>query len=75
MLFRPIVAAVEMDLIPANLETWADAARSRAETGLATPDARHDATALRAGWGFFITSDTDFRRVQGLPMVVLDDLL
>ena len=37
MLFRSILASAEMDLIPASLATWEDAARIRAETGLATP--------------------------------------
>ena len=75
MLFRSILAAAEMDLIPASLATWEDAARIRAETGLATPDALHAATALQASCAAFITNDTDFRRVQGLPVVVLDDLV
>ncbi len=75
MLFRSILASAEMDLIPANLTTWEDAARIRAETGLATPDALHAATAIRAGCAVFITNDTDFRRVDGLPIVVLDDLV
>ena len=75
MLFRSILAAAEMELIPATLETWEDAARIRAETGLATPDALHAATAIRAGCALFITNDADFRRVPGLPVVVLDDLL
>ena len=75
MLFRSIFAAAEMDLIPATLATWDDAARIRAETGLATPDALHAATALRAGCAAFITNDTDFRRVVGLHVVVLDDLV
>ena len=75
MLFRSILAAAEMDLIPATLAIWEDAARIRAETGLATPDALHAATALSAGCTLFITNDTDFRRVQSLPIVVLDDLL
>ena len=75
MLFRSILAAAEMDLIPATLTTWEDAARIRADTGLATPDALHAATALRAGCAAFITNDTDFRRVEGLPVVVLDDLV
>ena len=64
-----------MDLIPATLAIWEDAARIRAETGLATPDALHAATALGAGRAAFITNDTDFRRVGGLPVVVLDDLV
>ena len=75
VLFRSILAATEMDLIPATLATWDDAARIRADTGLATPDALHAATALRAGCAAFITNDTDFRRVEGLPVVVLDSLL
>jgi len=75
MLFRSILASAEMQLIPATLATWEDAARIRAEAGLATPDALHAATALGAGCTLFITNDTDFRRVQGLPVVVLDDLV
>jgi predicted nucleic acid-binding protein len=62
-------------LLDASYQVFADAARLRAETALKTPDALHAATALRAGCALFITNDTDFRRVQGLPIVVLDDLL
>ena len=75
MLFRSILASEEVDLIPATLATWEDAARIRATTGLATSDALHAATALRADCTLFITNDTDFRRVNGLPLVVLDDLV
>ena len=75
MLFRSVFAATEMELIPATLTIWEDAARIRAATGLKTSDALHAATALSAGCALFITNDTDFRRVQGLPMVVLDDLV
>ena len=75
MLFRSIFAAAEMELIPATLTVWEDAARIRAQTGLATPDAVHAATALSAGCALFITNDTDFRSVEGLPVVVLDDLV
>ena len=38
-------------------------------------DARHAATAIQAECALFITNDADFRRVPGLPVVVLDDLL
>ena len=75
MLFRSIFAAAEMDLIPATLAIWEDAARIRAATGLKTSDALHAATALSAGCTLFITNDTDFRRVEGLPIVILDDLV
>ncbi len=73
--FRAVFAAPEVYLVPATGQLWEDTARLRAETGLKTPDALHAATSLRAGCTLFITNDTDFRRVQGLPVVVLDDLL
>ena len=75
MLLRSMFDAHEVTLIPATREMWEDAARIRAETGLKTPDALHAATALRAGCTAFITNDTDFRRVDDLPVVVLDDLV
>lgn len=56
-------------------QVFEDAARLRAEIGLAVPDALHAATALRADCALFVTNDTDFRRVHDLPVVVLDDLL
>ena len=74
-LFRSIFTAAEMELIPATLPIWEGAARIRAETGLSTSDALHAATALRANCALFVTNDTDFRRVEGLPIVVLDDLI
>ena len=75
MLFRSIFAAAEMELIPATLAIWEDAARIRAATGLKTSDALHAATALQAECTLFVTNDGDFRRVQGLPVAVLDDLV
>ena len=75
MLLRSMFDAHEVTLIPATRELWEDAARIRAETGLKTPDALHAATALRAGSTAFFTNDTDFRRVEDLPVVVLDDLV
>ncbi len=75
MLLRSMFDAHEVSLIPATRELWEDAARIRADTGLKTPDALHAATALGAGCAAFITNDTDFHRVQGLPVVVLDDLV
>ena len=73
--FQAVFAAPEVQLIPATRRLWEDVARLRAETGLKTPDSLHAATALSAGCALFVTNDTDFRRVDGLPLVVLDDLL
>ena len=73
--YRELFASNAVRLLDASYQVFEDAARLRADTGLKTPDALHVATALRAGCALFITNDTDFRRVQGLPVVVLDDLL
>ena len=73
--YRELFASNAVRLLDTSYQVFADAARLRAETALKTPDALHAATALRAGCALFITNDTDFRRVQGLPIVVLDDLL
>ena len=75
MLLRSMFDAQEVSLVPATRELWEDAAHIRADAGLKTPDALHAATALSAGCARFVTNDTDFRRVEGLPIVVLDDLI
>ena len=73
-LFRSLFDAIEVNLIPVTRALWEEAAILRAETGLKTPDAIHAATALRAQCALFVTNDDDFRRVEGLPAVILDDL-
>ncbi|MCY3921242.1 MAG: type II toxin-antitoxin system VapC family toxin [Chloroflexi bacterium] len=74
-LLRNVLAAPEVHLAPTTRQLWEDAARLRADTGLKTPDALHAATALLTGCALFVTNDSDFRRVEGLPVVILDDLL
>ncbi len=73
--YREVFASGAISLLDASYEVFEDAARLRAETGLAIPDALHAATALRAGCSLFITNDDDFRRVEGLPTAILRDLL
>ena len=73
--YRELFRANAVRLLETSFEVFEDAARLRAHTGLAIPDAIHAATALRASCALFITNDTDFRSVEGLPVVVLDDLL
>ena len=75
MLFRSLFDAHEVTLIPTSRPLWEEAARLRAATGLKTPDALHAAAALQAQCTLFITNDDDFRRVDGLSVIVLDDLL
>jgi predicted nucleic acid-binding protein len=72
-LFRAFLTAREVRLIPATLSLWEDAARLRA-LGIKTPDALHAATALATGCVLFVTNDSGFRRVAGLPVAVLSEV-
>ena len=74
-LFHSLFGAKEVRLIPTTRQLWEEAARLRARTGLKTPDALHAAAALYAACTLFITNDNDFRRIENLDVVVLDDLL
>lgn len=73
--YRELFASSAVRLLEATYEVFEDAARIRAETGLKTPDAIHAATAIRADCALFVTNDQDFRRAQGLPVVILNDLI
>lgn len=74
-LFRALLFSHEVHLIPAILSLWEQAAHLRSITNLKTPDALHAATALAAGSALFVTNDGGFRRVAGLPVVVLNDVV
>ena len=74
-LFNSLFNSNAVNLIPATRDIWEQSAVLRASTGLKTPDALHAATALSIGCAQFITNDTDFRRVENLPVTVLDDLV
>ncbi|MYD50761.1 MAG: type II toxin-antitoxin system VapC family toxin [Dehalococcoidia bacterium] len=73
--YREVFASNAFRLLDASYALFEDAARLRAETGLKTPDALHVATAFSVGCALFVSNDTDFHRVEGLPIVVLDDLI
>jgi predicted nucleic acid-binding protein len=65
----------DLRLLPMTQTVLRDAARLRAGLNLRTPDAIHAAAALDAGAALFVTNDPHFRRVPGLPVAVLLDLL
>jgi predicted nucleic acid-binding protein len=64
-----------LEWIPPTLEIADQAARVRAEYNLRTPDAVQVTTALACRATGFISNDPGFRRVGGLEVAVLDDLL
>ncbi len=75
-LFRELFQAREMRLIPMTAALWEHAARLRsAIPSLKTPDAIHAASALSAGSALFLTNDPVFRRVSGLSVTLLSDLI
>ena len=73
--YHSIFMSNVVNLLEGSYEVAELAAQVRASTGLKTPDALHAATALHANCARFITNDAAFRRVQGLPTIVLDDFV
>jgi predicted nucleic acid-binding protein len=73
--YEGLLTNSEMHLIPITTDILRKAAQLRARFNLKTPDAIHAATALSEGCVQFITNDGGFRRVAGLNVVVLKDLI
>ncbi|MGH9853999.1 MAG: type II toxin-antitoxin system VapC family toxin [Blastocatellia bacterium] len=74
-MYEQTLTASDVRLISITEDLLRQAARVRAQTNLKTPDAIHAATALASGCAQFITNDPAFRRVTGLNVVVLSDLI
>jgi predicted nucleic acid-binding protein len=70
-----LVSSPEVRLYPISRAVLERAARLRATAQLKTPDALHAATAPEADCTLFVTNDAAFRRVSGLMVVVLHDVL
>jgi predicted nucleic acid-binding protein len=76
MLREALWQQVNTRLLPITQDVLREAARLRAlRIALKTPDAIHAATALIHGCALFVTNDTGFRPIAGLPLVLLDDVL
>ncbi len=73
-LFRELLNSNEVRLVPATRALWEAAAELRAALNLRMPDALHAATGIQEGCALFITNDSAFRRVAGLPVIVLNEL-
>jgi predicted nucleic acid-binding protein len=74
-LYRQVLlGTLGLDCLPVDRAVLESAAQLRAAHHLKTPDAIHAATALGHGCTLFVTNDADFRRVPGLPVVVLREL-
>lgn len=65
----------DTELLPISEAILREAANLRAQFNLKTPDSIHAASGLSSGCVQFITNDSIFRRVPGLNVVVLQELL
>lgn len=73
--YERILIATEVHSIPISSQVLRKAANLRAQNNFKTPDAIHAATALVHGCDLFITNDAAFRRISGLTVEVLKDLI
>ena len=73
--YEQLFHQVQTRLFPITHSVLREAAQLRATTRLKTPDALHAATARQAGCVLFVSNDTGFRGVAGLPVEILDDFL
>ena len=73
-LFGDLLNSSEVRLVPTTRALWEAAAAIRAALNLRTPDALHAATSIQEHCSLFVTNDSAFRRVPGVPVVVLDEL-
>ncbi len=64
-----------LSLVPVSRETILRGASIRALSGLNTPDALIVATAIEHGATLVITNDQQWKKVKGIEVVCLDDLL
>jgi predicted nucleic acid-binding protein len=76
MAYEQVFQASEMHLVPISQSILREAARLRATIpALRTPDALHAATAAITGCTVFLSNDVGFRRIAGLPVVILDEVV
>jgi predicted nucleic acid-binding protein len=73
--YEQLLLSSNVRLIPISQAVLREAARLRATTNLKTPDAIHAATALGGHTTLFFTNDSQFRKVTGLPVVVLSEVV
>ncbi len=73
--YEQALTAAETQLIPITNDILRQAANIRAQFNLKTPDAIHAASGLVSGCVQFITNDSIFRRVTGLNVVVLHEII
>ncbi len=64
-----------INLIPVSSEVAVGTAVVRSKYNLPTPDSIHIANALAAGSSLFITNDLKIKKVEGIDIIILEELL
>ncbi len=73
--YETLLLSSEVSLTPITQSVLKDAATIRAHNNIKTPDSIHAATAMNSQCNFFITNDAGFRKISGLPAIILKDVL
>jgi predicted nucleic acid-binding protein len=74
--YETLFVSQGIHLLPITSSILRAGARLRAASqSLRTPDSIQAATGHYCGCSLFLTNDSIFRRITGLPVVVLDDVL
>jgi predicted nucleic acid-binding protein len=75
-IYDQALRGTDLRLLPIDQTVLLEAAKIRAlSSSVRTPDAIHRATAAVHRCSLLVTNDTGFRGMQGVPVVILQDLL
>lgn len=73
-LYESILTNSSIVLYPITQEILRFSADLRAVQNFKTPDAIHIATAILTDCGYFVTNDTEFKRVSDISVVIVDEI-
>lgn len=72
---RTLTSLPNLRLLDVSRAIAEGAAKLRALHGLPLPDAIHAATAMAAGATGLVSNDTAFKRVKGIEVLILDEVV
>ena len=72
---QAIQNSTNLHVVSVSRRVLIEAARLRSASNLLLPDAIHAATSLLGACETFLTNDPRFRRVAGLPVVILSEAI
>ncbi len=73
--YGALFSSSDIELVPISAPVLRNAAQLRASQNLKTPDAIHAATALLSNCVRLVSNDNSFRRLAGIDVTILSDLI